>query len=224
MFFNLSQTRLFDYLTIIIWPALLATLKMLVVSALLGFLFGGICAVILVVTRPRGLAPRCLVYKSINYCIDITRSFPALIMIVALAPFTKLLVQTSVGWLAASVTLSIITIPLVTRLVESSLLEVNPNTILAAKAFGATNWQILTRVMFVEAKPALVNNMTFILIQALANTTLAGAVGAGGLGAVALTFGYERFDDVVTYFVVFIIGIMVWTIQAMGQFIYNRLK
>lgn len=224
MFFNLSQTRLFDYLTIIIWPALLATLKMLVVSALLGFLFGGICAVILVVTRPRGLAPRRLVYKSINYCIDITRSFPALIMIVALAPFTKLLVQTSVGWLAASVTLSIITIPLVTRLVEASLLEVNPNTILAAKAFGATNWQILTRVMLVEAKPALVNNMTFILIQALANTTLAGAVGAGGLGAVALTFGYERFDDVVTYFVVFIIGIMVWTIQAMGQFIYNRLK
>lgn len=224
MFFDLNQTRLFDYLAIIIWPALFATLKMLIISAFLGFLLGSICAVILVITRPKGLAPHRLLFKIINYSIDITRSFPALIMIVALAPFTKLLVQTSIGWLAASITLSIITIPLVTRLVEASLLEVNPNTIMAAKAFGATNRQILTRVMLVEAKPALVNNMTFVLIQALANTTLAGAVGAGGLGAVALTFGYERFDDAVTYFVVFIIGIMVWTIQTIGRLIYNRLK
>lgn len=224
MFFDLNHTRLVEYLPIIIWPAVIATLKMLIVSALLGLLIGTGCAVILVITRADGLAPHRLVFKLINGCIDTIRSFPALIMIVALAPITRLLVKSSTGWLAASVTLSVITVPIVARLFEATLLEVNKNTVIAAKAFGATNWQILSRVMFAEAKPSLVNNIAFILIQVLANTTLAGAVGAGGLGAVALTFGYERFDDVVTYFVVFMIGIMVWSIQSTGRFIYNRLK
>jgi len=224
MFFDLTHTRLFEYMPLVIWPACIATLKMLLVSAVFGLLLGGLLAIVLIITRKDGLSPQPMVFKIINGLIDGLRSFPALIMIVALTPVTRLLVQSSIGWLAASVALSIIAIPIVARLFESALLEVNKNTIVAAQAFGASNTQIICRVMLAEARLSLISNTTFILIQLLANTTLAGAVGAGGLGAVALTFGYERFDDVVTYFVVCVIGIMVWSIQAIGRFIYRRVK
>lgn len=224
MFFDLSQSRLLEYLPKVIWPSLLATLKMLLISAGCGLIIGMLFALTLVLTRPNGLMPNRILYRILNTVVDAVRSFPALILIVALAPFTRMVVGTSIGWLAASVALTIIAIPMITRLMESALLEVKPSVILAAQSFGASRTQIIVRVMLIEALPAIVNNLTFIFIQLLANTTLAGAVGAGGLGAVAITFGYERFDDAIMYAIVFILAIWVWTIQGCGHVIYKKLK
>ncbi|VFS45952.1 methionine ABC transporter permease [Budvicia aquatica] len=224
MFFDLTMTRLFEYLPKIIWPAIIATIKMLSASLVIGALLGLIVAIILVLTNPSGLSPNRFIYRVLNAIVDAIRSFPAIILIVALTPLTRLIIGTSVGWMAAVVPLTIAAFPAIARLIEHSLLEVDKNVILAAKSFGASNGQIIFKVMFVEATPSIVSNMTFASIQLLANTTLAGAVGAGGLGAVALTYGYQRFDDVMMYAIVFILSVMVLSLQFLGRAIYRILK
>ncbi len=224
MFLDLSTTRLFDYLPKIIWPGFLATLKMLSTSLLLGLLIGFIIAVILVVTTPGGLSPHKGIYRIFNGLINTIRSFPAIILIVALTPLTRLLIGTSVGWQAATVPLTIVAFPIIARLLETALLEVDKSVILAAKSFGASNNQIVFRIMLVEALPSIASNITFATIQLLANTALAGAVGAGGLGAVALTYGYQRFDDAIMYTIVFLLCMMVFVIQGLGRLVYQRLR
>lgn len=224
MFFDLTMTRLFEYLPKIIWPAVIATLKMLSASLFLGLFIGFIIAIILVLTNPSGLSPNKFIYRLFNSIVDAIRSFPAIILIVALTPLTRLIIGTSVGWHAAVVPLTIAAFPAIARLIEHSLLEVDKNVILAARSFGASNGQIIFKVMFVEAIPSIVSNMTFASIQLLANTTLAGAVGAGGLGAVALTYGYQRFDDAIMYAIVFILSIMVLSLQYLGRTVYRILK
>ena len=224
MFLDLSTTRLFDYLPKIIWPGFLATLKMLGISLLLGLLIGFTIAIILIITAPDGLSPHKGLYRTFNALINTIRSFPAIILIVALTPLTRLLIGTSVGWQAATVPLTIVAFPIIARLLETALLEVDKSVILAAQSFGASNSQIIFRIMLVEATPSIASNITFATIQLLANTALAGAVGAGGLGAVALTYGYQRFDDAIMYTIVLLLCIMVFLIQWLGRLIYQRLK
>lgn len=224
MFFNLETTRLFEYLPKIIWPAFLATLKMLFLSMAFGLLIGFLVAIVLVLTSPDGLSPNKSIYKVTDFIVNMIRSFPVIILIVAVTPLTKMIIGTSVGWEAAVVPLTIAAFPIIARLIESALQEVDQNVIRAAKSFGANKAQILFKVMFVEALPQVASGITFTIIQFLASTTLAGAVGGGGLGAVALTFGYQRFDDVMMYAIVFILCVMVLIIQNLGTFIYRKLK
>jgi D-methionine transport system permease protein len=152
------------------------------------------------------------------------RSFPVIILIVAMSPITKVLVGTSIGEKAAIVPLTLAAFPVIARQIEASLLEVNPSVVLAARSFGAGDLQILSKVMFVEALPSIISGMTTITILFLASTTLAGAVGAGGLGAVALTYGYQRFDDVMMYAIVGLLFIMVLLIQGIGELLYRNSK
>ncbi len=224
MFFDLETTRLFEYLPKIIWPAFLATLKMLFWSMLFGLAIGFLVAILLVTTSPEGLSPNSKMYKATDCIVNMVRSFPVIILIVAVTPLTKMIIGTSVGWEAAVVPLTIAAFPIIARLMETALLEVDRNIIRAAQSFGANNMQILFKVMFVEALPQVASGITFSIIQFLACTTLAGAVGGGGLGAVALTFGYQRFDDVMMYAIVFILCLMVLIIQNMGTFVYRKLK
>ncbi len=224
MFFNLSNTRLLEYLPEIILPAIGSTLVMLFFSMLLGFVIGTVVAVILVTTSPFGLKPNSNIYNTVGFAVNMIRSFPVIILIVAISPLTRALVGTSIGEKAAIVPLTLAAFPVIARYMEASLLEVDRNVILAARSFGASNSQIMFKVLFSEALPSIVSGLTTTTILFLASTTLAGAVGAGGLGAVALTFGYQRFDDVMMYAIVIILFVMVLAIQGIGELIYKKVK
>ncbi|MCM0761096.1 ABC transporter permease [Sporomusa sphaeroides DSM 2875] len=224
MFFDLSSTRLLEYLPEIILPAVVSTLQMLFFSMLFGFIIGTLVAILLVMTSPYGLKPNKKIYNTVSFIVNMIRSFPVIILIVAISPITRALVGTSIGEEAAIVPLTLAAFPVIARYMEASLQEVDTNVILAARSFGASNTQIMLKVLFPEALPSIVSGLTTTAILFLASTTLAGAVGAGGLGAVALTFGYQRFDDVMMYAIVVILFIMVLAIQGIGELIYRRVK
>lgn len=224
MVFNLSETRLFDYLPKIILPALGATLRMLFASMIMGVIIGTFVAIILVISSPKGLRPNERLYRVLGFVVNMIRSFPVIILIVAISPITRSIVGSSVGEKAAIVPLTIAAFPVIARYIEASLNEVDKSVILAAKSFGASDIQIIFKVMFVEAMPSIISGLTTTAILFLASTTLAGAVGAGGLGAVALTYGYQRFDDVMMYGIVVILFIMVLIIQGIGELLYRRVK
>lgn len=219
----LESSKLLEYFPNVIQPAIWATLRMLSASIILGFLIGVVIAIILVLTYPKGLSPNAAVYNALSFFINAVRAFPVMILIVAIIPITRKIVGTSIGERAAIVPLTVAAFPVIARMIENSLIEVNENLITAAKSFGASKFQILFKVMFIEAMPSIVSGMTTTIILFLASTTIAGAVGAGGLGAVALTYGYQRFDDAVMYAVVFILFTLVLLIQGIGHFIYKKL-
>ncbi|MDR0526714.1 MAG: ABC transporter permease [Spirochaetaceae bacterium] len=220
----LDQSRFFEYWSDIILPAVWATLRMLSVSMLLGFVIGTACGIAMVVISPFGLRPKPRLYKAAGFIINMIRSFPVIILIVAMSPVTKVLVGTSIGEKAAIVPLTLAAFPVIARQIEASLLEVNPSVVLAARSFGASDFHIVFKVLFVEALPSIISGMTTITILFLASTTLAGAVGAGGLGAVALTYGYQRFDDVMMYAIVGLLFFMVLLIQGIGELLYRNSK
>lgn len=217
-----TNSRLLDYLPTVILPALAATLRMLLFSILLGGLIGVVLGTLLVRWSPRGLAPSRLSYKVLDFLISVIRAFPTIIFIVAITPLTRSLVGTSIGEKAALVPLTLAIAPIIARTVENNLLEVDYNVIVAARSFGASDNQIIWRVMFPEALPGLISGFTMVIILGLGATTIAGAVGAGGLGAVALNYGYQRFDDAVMYTVVAMLFVIVVTIQFVGSWLNRK--
>lgn len=219
----MKNTYLFQYLPTVIVPAIFATLEMVLVSAVLSIFFGMILGIILVLTERNGLAPNHPVHAVLGKITDIIRSFPTMILIVAIAPLTKIVIGTKIGVNAAIFAVTIGCTPFAARMTENSLHTVDPLLIKAAKAFGATNLQIIFKIMLVEALPNLVSNFTIMLINMLNMTAMAGAVGAGGLGAVALTYGYQRFDYAIMYFIVAILILLVLLMQGLGKAIYYKL-
>lgn len=220
----LLDTQFFANFQEIILPAIGATIRMLFFSMIFGAIIGMAVAILFVMTSPFGLNPRPKLYNFVGFWVNMIRSFPVIILIVAMSPLTRAIIGTSVGEKAAIVPLTIAAFPVIARYMEASLLEVDKEVILAARSFGASNLKILVKVMFVEALPSIISGMTTTVILFLASTALAGAVGAGGLGAVALTFGYQRFDDMMMYCIVAILFIMVLLIQGLGELLYRRVK
>ncbi|MBQ2430818.1 MAG: ABC transporter permease, partial [Campylobacter sp.] len=164
------------------------------------------------------------VYSTLDVVVNTLRSFPFLILIVVLFPFTKFLIGTSIGTTAAIVPLTIGSAPFIARLIENALLEVGSDIIEAAKSFGASKAQIIFRVMFVEALPSIINAITLTLIVIIGFTAMAGTVGGGGLGDVAIRFGFQRFrPDIMTYTVVILI-VIVQIIQSFGDLLYKVTK
>lgn len=219
-----TNTRLFKYLPNIIIPSIIVTLKIMFFSAILSIIFGIFLGIVLVITDSEGLNPNKIINSIINKTIDIIRSFPVLILIVALMPLTRIIVGTTIGANAAIFTITVACTPFAARMTQNSLQTVDKQVIKMAKSFGLKNWQIILKVMIVEALPTLVSNLTILLINMLNVTSIAGAVGAGGLGAVALTYGYQRFDDAIMYFVVAILLIFVAIIQGIGNKLYKYLQ
>lgn len=224
MGFDFANTKFFAYLPKVILPAVASTLRMLFFSMVFGILIGTLVAIILAITSPYGLKPKPRFYKVASFLVNMVRSFPVIILIVAISPLTRALVGTSIGEKAAIVPLTLAAFPVIARYMETSLLEVDRNVVLAARSFGANTLQIMFKVLFVEALPSIVSGLTTTTILFLASTTLAGAVGAGGLGAVALTYGYQGFDDLMMYAIVGILFIMVLLIQGIGEVIYRKTK
>ncbi|MBN1637271.1 MAG: ABC transporter permease [Deltaproteobacteria bacterium] len=207
----------------IIAPSILATLRMLTASMILSFILGFAIAILLVLYGPRGLRPVPSRYKVIDFIVNSIRSFPIIILIVAISPLTRLIVGTSIGETAAIFPLTIAATPFMARIMENSLKAIDQQLIEAARSFGASDWQIITKVMVKEAMPSIVSGTTLSAITFLSATTLAGAVGAGGIGAVALNYGYQSFNNTVLYTSVIILFLMVQAIQITGDWLYKRI-
>lgn len=220
----LGNTRLFDYMDTLIIPAIFVTIKIVFVSAILSIIFGMIFGIILILTDKNGLTPNKILFNIIDKITDLIRAFPTLILIVAIAPITRFFVGTTVGATAAIFSITIACTPFATRMTESSLKMVDEDIIKASKSYGASKFQIIYKVMLVEALPSLVSNFTIMLINMLNMTALAGVVGAGGLGAVALTYGYQQFDYAIMYFIVCILIVFVLLIEKISKIIYKNLK
>ncbi|MDU5013898.1 MAG: methionine ABC transporter permease, partial [Clostridium botulinum] len=200
----------------IILPSLWETIYMIIIATILSAVIGFILAIVLVVTDEKGIKPNKIIYGILSAIINVLRSVPFIILAVAIIPFTRSVVGTSIGKDAAIVPLIIASAPFIARLIESSLKEVNPSLIEAAKSFGASNIQIIFKVMVKEAIPSINLNLTLATITILGLTAMAGAVGAGGLGAVGLTYGYQSFNDTIMYTTLVLLVIIVGIIQFMG--------
>jgi D-methionine transport system permease protein len=207
----------------ILIKAILQTLYMVFVSTIAAVILGFIFAIILVVTDEKGLKPNKYVYKTLDIVINTLRSFPFIILIVAIIPLTEAIVGTFIGTTAAIVPLSIGAAPFATRVIESSLREIDYGIIEAARSFGATNTQIIFKIMFKEALPSIVMGITLTIISIIGYSAMAGAVGAGGLGDVALTYGYNMFDEKAMIFTVLILIIIVQLLQSIGNLIYKKM-
>ncbi len=198
--------------------ALLETLYITIVSTIFAFIIGLPLGVLLVVGEKKGILPLpAALMKIINAVIDIIRSVPFLILMIVVFPLTALIVGTRVGTTASIVPLVISAFPFIARLVESSLREVNPNIIEAAQSMGASPFQIITKVMIPESIPSLVSNMTIAITTILGYTAMSGIIGGGGLGKIAINYGYYRYKYLVMIFAVILLIALVMIFQTVGS-------
>jgi D-methionine transport system permease protein len=198
-----------------LWETIIMTL----VSGFFGFLIGLPTGVLLFLTRKGQVLENRFVNRTISILVNIFRSIPFLILIVWMIPFTRVLVGTSIGMVAALVPLSTGAAPFVARMVENSLLEVPGGLIEAARAMGATPLQIVLKVLIPEALPSLVNSASITLIALVGYSAMGGAVGAGGLGQIGYQYGYVGYDIVVMNIVLVLLVTLVLLIQTAGHYI-----
>ena len=188
-------------------------------SLLFGCIWGLIQGITLVVTRTGGILQNRAIYYFLNPIVNALRSLPFIILLIAVIPLTKLLVGTSIGTWAAIVPLTIYVGPYLGRLIETSLLEVNEGIIESAQAMGATPWQIIFKFIIPEARSSLILNLTTGTITLISATAMAGAVGAGGIGDLAISYGYQRFDTSVVILTVIVLLILVQLVQMIGDWL-----
>jgi ABC-type methionine transport system permease subunit len=201
----------------LLWQATLETMYMVCVSALFSALGGLVGGVLLVVTAPGNVAESALLHRTLTAVVNIGRSIPFIILMVAVVPLTRLIVGTSIGTDAAIVPLILAAIPYVSRLVESALLETDKGVIEAVISMGATPWQVITRAYLPEAVPALLRALTIMSITLIGYSAMAGAIGGGGLGDLAIRYGYQRFRPDVTVSTVVILVLLVQLLQFAGD-------
>ncbi|MBD8025568.1 methionine ABC transporter permease [Ureibacillus sp. 179-F W5.1 NHS] len=200
-----------------IWKAFTETLIMIGISLSISLIIGLPLGVLLFVTD-KGLFWENRFVKSIfGFAVNIIRSIPFIILLVALFPLTKLLVGSTIGPVAASVSLSVAAIPYFARLVESSLRDIDKGVIEATIAVGATPWMIITDVLIPEAKSTIIRGITLTVISLVAYSAMAGTIGGGGIGDLAIRFGYYRYDDTIMISTVVILIIFVQLIQLIGE-------
>ena len=199
--------------------ALQETFHMVFFAMLFGTIWGFIQAIILLVTRPQGIMPNRVIYHILNPIVNALRSLPFIILLIAVIPLTKLLVGTSIGTWAAIVPLTIYVGPYIGRLIETSLLEVNEGIVESAQAMGASPSQIIFKFIIPESRSSLILNLTTATISLIGATAMAGAVGAGGIGDLAISYGYQRFDTSVVILTVIVLLILVQLVQSLGDWL-----
>jgi len=208
----------------IIGKALIETLEMVFISTTFSVILGFIPAIILTVTANDGLKPNKMIYTILDLIVNILRSFPFIILMVIIIPLTRVIVGKSIGTEAAMVPLTIAAAPFVSRVIESSLREVDKGVIEAAKSFGASNTQIIFKVMLKEAVPSIMSGITLTIISIVGYSAMAGAIGGGGLGDVAIRYGYQRFETDVMIITCVILIVVVQFLQLLGNYLYNKLS
>ena len=201
------------------WETLYATLLATLFAIIIGLPLG----MLLVAGDSKGIRPLPpILMKVVNVIINLLRSVPFIILMVMVIPLTRVIVGTSVGTVASIVPLVIAAFPFVARLVEGSLREVNPNIIETAQSMGATPMQILLKVMLPESVPSLISNFTLAITTIMGYTAMSGAVGGGGLGMIAITYGYNRYRYAVLYAAVIVLVIIVQVIQSAGTWLAKK--
>lgn len=200
----------------------LDTLYMTLAATFLSYVFGLIMGVVLVICRRDGIRPNALVYGVLDVVVNLTRSFPFLILMIAVIPFTRFLVGTTIGNNATVVPLVLAAAPFVARLVEASLLEVDDGVVEAAQSMGASTWQIIRKVLLPEALPSLINGSAVSAITILGYSAMSGAVGGGGLGKLAIMYGYNRYQTDIMIMTVVLLIIIVQAFQSFGNWATRR--
>lgn len=196
------------------------TLVMVFFSTLFSLILGLPLGVLLHVTSSEeqgGIIPQPLFNNILGRIVNVLRSFPFIILMILLIPLSRLIVGTSIGTKATIVPLSIAAAPFVARIIESALKEVDPGVVQAAKAMGSTNSQIIIKVLIPEAMPSLVSGVTLTIINLIGYSAMAGAIGGGGLGDLAIRYGYQRFRPSYMVAAVLVILILVEVIQVVGN-------
>ncbi|MDO5066780.1 MAG: methionine ABC transporter permease [Propionibacteriaceae bacterium] len=203
-------------------PAIVETLVMVGISSVATVLLGLPLGVVLFTTQRGAMAENRIVSLLLSGLVNITRSVPYAILMLSLIPFTKWIVGTAVGPLAASVSLTIAAVPFFARLVEAALRDVHPGKLDAAHAMGSTRFQTITKVLLPEAAPALVAAITTTVVTLIGYSAMAGLIGGGGLGRLGYNYGYQRFEPVVMLVTVVLLMGMVQLIQALGDTVIRR--
>lgn len=199
------------------------TLYMSLSAALLAALFGIPLGVLLFVTRKDQFLANSAINTPLGTVVNIGRSIPFIILVVAIIPFTRFVVGTFIGNTAMIVPLTISAVPFVARLTENVLNEVPSGLVEAAQSMGATPLHIIRKVLLAEARPGLVNAMTVTTIALVGYSAMAGAVGAGGLGKVGISYGYQRFNPEIMLYTVIVLVVLVQFIQSLGDFVSKKL-
>ncbi|TFH59365.1 methionine ABC transporter permease [Peribacillus frigoritolerans] len=200
------------------------TLYMVAISLIFSGLIGLPLGILIVITRKGHILENKWIFNVLNPIINILRSVPFIILLVALIPFTRMIVGSAIGTNAAIVPLIFYAAPYIARLVENSLLEVDKGIIEAAQAMGATTWQIIYRFLIPEGLSSLILTFTTATIGLVGSTAMAGAVGAGGVGDLALAYGYQRFDTMTMIVTVAALVIIVQLLQSTGNFVSRKIR
>ena len=213
-----ENTRLIELLISSLWE----TLAMVFTSAFIGFFVGIPLGVLLHLSKKNGLLANSLLNKGLGTIVNVGRSIPFILLLVALIPVTRFLVGSSIGTAAAIVPLTIGAIPFIARLVEGALLEVPAGLVEAAQAMGAKPIQIIHKVLLPEALPGIINAATITLVTLVGYSAKAGVVGGGGLGDVGIRYGYQRFDATVMMIIIVVLVALVQIIQSVGDHLVKR--
>ena len=199
------------------------TLYMTLLSTLMGYVIGLPLGVLLAVSDKEGLKPNRVLYRILDVIANIVRSIPFLILLILLIPFTRMIVGKSYGSTATVVPLVIAAGPFIARMVESSLKEVDEGVIEAARSMGASNLRIIMKVLLVEARTSLINGATIAVGTILGYSAMAGTIGGGGLGDIAIRYGYHRYQADIMVVTVVLLVILVQIFQMIGTTLANRL-
>lgn len=208
----------------LIWSSLLDTLYMVAISGLLGTLFGAPLGIYLATSARGELFAAPGVNRVLGLVVNATRSTPFIILVVAIIPFTRMLVGTSIGTSAAIVPLTIAATPFIARIVEAAIREVDQGLVEASLAMGATPLQIVRKVLLPEAMPGIALGLTLTAVSLIANSAMVGAVGGGGLGDLGIRYGYQRFMPEVMALVVVVLIILVQGVQSLGEAAARRVN
>lgn len=193
------------------------TLYMTILSTLCAYIIGLPLGILLVTSAKDGVRPCAWLFKILDVVVNLTRSIPFLILLVAVLPFTRLLVGTTIGSVATVVPLTLSAAPFIARLVESSLKEIDVGVIEAAQSMGASNLQIIWKVMLPEAKPSLIVGCAIATTTILSYSAMAGFVGGGGLGTIAINYGYYRYQNEIMFVTVVLLVLIVQVLQGIGM-------
>ena len=212
-----------DKIIILVRDAAAQTAVMVVFSTLFSLLLGFPLGILLCTSDPQsGIRPRPALYQILTRIVNALRSFPFIILMIVLFPLSRVLVGTSIGTKATIVPLSIAAAPFVARIIESALKEVDKGVVQAARAMGSTTMQIIFKVLIPEALPSLIDGVTLTVINVIGYSAMAGAVGGGGLGDLAIRYGYQRFRSEIMAIAVIVILLMVELIQMLGTALSHK--
>ena len=204
-------------ITNLLFKSLAETLYMLSVSAIIAAIIGIPLGILLVVTEKNGILVCPVLNKPLAFAINMVRSIPFIILMVAIIPFTRMVAGTSIGTTAAIVPLTIAAIPYTARMVETSIREISFGLIEAAESMGASPYQIIKKVLIPEALPSIIENMTVVIVSLIGSSAMAGTIGGGGLGNLAIRYGYQRFQADVMIATIIVLIIIVQLIQFIGS-------